>query len=65
LSDAELVERLLKLGRQELIDNLGNRFECQTGSCQIHLARGPYDVGLFAGVHHQRLAVDADHGLEQ
>ena len=65
LGDAEFVERLQELGRQEVVHDLGDGLERETGPRQVHLPGGTDDVGLLPGMHDQRLAIDADHGLEQ
>ena len=65
LDGAELLERVLQLGRQQLRDDAVDRFERQAAARQIHLAGGRDDVRLVAGVHDERFAVDADNRLKQ
>jgi hypothetical protein len=65
LDGAELVERRLELGRQELSDDAADGVERQPPACQLHLPRRRHDVRLVAGMHDQRFAVDVDDRLEQ
>ncbi len=64
LNGAEFVERALQLGRQELAHDPIHRVERQATARQLDLTRRRDDVRLFAGVHHQRFAVDLQNRLQ-
>jgi rfaE bifunctional protein nucleotidyltransferase chain/domain len=64
LNGAEFVERALQLGWQELAHDPVHRVERQATARQLDLTRRRDDVRLFAGVHHQRFAVDLQNRLQ-
>jgi hypothetical protein len=64
MNGAEFVKRALQLHRQELTHDPIHRVERQATARQLDLTRRRDDVRLFAGVHHQRFAVDLQNRLQ-
>ena len=65
LRRAKLVERILKFNRQELRNDAADGFEREPAARQFNLPRRRNDIGLVAGVHDERLAIDAHNCMEQ
>jgi len=65
LDRAELVERILKLDRQELSDDAVDSLQCEAAACELNLARRRHHVRLVASVDHHCVAIDLDDGLEE
>ena len=65
LDRAELVERVLDLGRQQLAHDAVDGLECQAAARELDLSRRRHHVRLVAGVDHHCVAIDLDDGLEE
>ena len=65
LDRAELLERILRLDRQQLVQDARRGIDRQPLRGEVHLLGRRDDVRLLADVQHHRLAVETDNRLKQ
>ena len=65
LRRTKFVEGVLEFNRQQLRHDAADGLDGQTAARKLNLPGRRNDIRLVAGVHDERLAIDADHCLEQ
>ena len=65
LDRAELLERILRLDRQQLVQDARRGIDRQPLRGEVHLLGRRDDVRLLADVQDHRLAVETDNRLKQ